>query len=126
LDLVSQLSRQAFDSCQRLAESQAFDSVALGGAKGGHMTLPMSVFLTEGNVEIYLSRLHTTWDPEERDKLLRLLVQAQMGASREHLENGERRVNEGRDRVITQRRPVIDIPLPERARVLKLPCCWRP
>ncbi len=81
------------------------------------MTSPMSVFLTEGNVEIYLSRLHTTWSLEERDRLLRLLVQeeSRMGTSREHLENGERRVSDGRDRIIRQRRLVADIPPPERA-----------
>jgi hypothetical protein len=76
----------------------------------------MSVFLTEGNVEIYLARLHSTWNPEERDKLLRLLIreESQMGLSREHLENGERRVTDGRDRIARQRRLVADIPLPER------------
>lgn len=79
------------------------------------MTSPMKVFLTEGNVEIYLSRLHTTWNPEDRDKLLRLLVreESSMGASREHLENGERRVSEGRDRIDRQRRLVADIPFHE-------------
>lgn len=81
------------------------------------MTSEMSVFLIEGNVEIYLSRLHTTWNPEERDKLLRLLAreESQMGLSREHLENGERRVSDGRDRIARQRRLIADIPLPGRA-----------
>lgn len=99
------------------AESQAFGSLALAVPKGAHVTSPMSVFLTEGNVEIYLSRLHAAWSPEEREKLLRLLVreESQIGSSREHLENGERRVNEGRDRVDKQRRLVADIPLPERS-----------
>ncbi|MBY0320846.1 MAG: hypothetical protein K2X72_19135 [Reyranella sp.] len=98
-----------------VAEDQ--HSVGAGGAEGGNMTSPMSVFLTEGNVEIYLSRLHTTWSLEERDRLLRLLVQeeSRMGTSREHLENGERRVSDGRDRIIRQRRLVADIPPPERA-----------
>ncbi len=78
------------------------------------MTSPMSVFLIEGNVEIYLSRLHTTWNPEERDKLLRLLVreEAQMGFGREHLENAQRRVSDGRDRIARQRRLVDNLPLP--------------
>jgi hypothetical protein len=77
---------------------------------------PMNVFLTEGNVEIYLSRLHATWNAEERDKLLRLLLQeeAHMGASREHLENGERRVSEGRDRIAKQRQAVAGLPVEER------------
>jgi hypothetical protein len=72
----------------------------------------MNVFLTESNVEIYLSRLHTTWNAEDRDKLLRLLVreESQMGFSREHLENGERRTMEGRDRVTRQRELVANIP----------------
>ncbi len=76
----------------------------------------MNVFLTEGNVEIYLSRLHMTWSAEERDKLLRFLVREEdrMGASREHLENGERRVNEGRELVARQRQLVAEIPLNER------------
>jgi hypothetical protein len=47
------------------------------------MSTQMNVFLTEGNVEIYLSKLHLTWKPEERDKLLRLLAreEQQMGAA---------------------------------------------
>lgn len=68
----------------------------------------ISIFLTEGNVEIYLSQLHKTWDREDRDKLLRLLVREedQMGSAREHLENGERRVHEGRQRIARQRQIV--------------------
>jgi hypothetical protein len=83
----------------------------------------MRVFLTEGNVEIYLSQLHTTWNPDERDKLLRLLVreESSMGASREHLENGERRVSEGRDRIDRQRRLVADTPFHQRT-LLKRHC----
>jgi hypothetical protein len=82
------------------------------------MTSPMGVFVTEGNVEIYLSRLHTTWNLEERDKLLRLLAreEAQMGLNREHLENGERRVSEGRERIAKQRRIVADGLLHEQTR----------
>ena len=47
----------------------------------------MDVFVTEGNVEIYLSRLHTTWNALGRDKLRRLVCedQARMGFSREHI-----------------------------------------
>ncbi len=72
------------------------------------MSTPMNVFVTETNVEIYLSRLHETWDAETRDTLLRLLAQeeSQMGNSREHFENGERRVSEGRARVEKQRQMV--------------------
>ena len=69
---------------------------------------PMNVFVTEGNVDIYLSQLHETWNPEDRGKLLQLLIreEAQMGTSREHLEHGERRVSEGRQRVARQRQIV--------------------
>jgi len=70
----------------------------------------MNVFTTEGNVDIYLSRLHLTWSAEERDKLLRLLVQeeARMGDDREHIERAERRVADGRERVIRQRQLVAE------------------
>ncbi len=56
------------------------------------MSTPMNDFLTEGNVEIYLSRLHNAWDVGARDVLLRLLVEedGRMGQSRVHFENGER------------------------------------
>jgi hypothetical protein len=98
------------------AMAEGHHSIGAGGADGANMTSPMNVFLTEGNVEIYLSRLHTTWSTEERDRLLRLLVQeeSRMGSSREHVENGERRVSDGRDRIVKQRRLVADIPPPER------------
>jgi hypothetical protein len=66
---------------------------------------PFNAFVTEGNVEIYLSRLHTTLNRIDRDNLLRLLAaeQAKMGGRREHLENGERRVADGLVRLQNQR-----------------------
>jgi hypothetical protein len=66
---------------------------------------PMNVFVAEGNVEIYLSKLHTTLNPIDRDNLLRLLAKEQetMGMSRKHVENGERRVKDGRNRLERQR-----------------------
>jgi hypothetical protein len=78
---------------------------------------PMNVFVTEGNVEIYLSKLHTTWNVQERDMLLRLVGQemARMGLSREHLENGERRVAQGKERVRRQRALVAELHLQEQA-----------
>ena len=74
---------------------------------------PMDVFVTEGNVEIYLSRLHTTWNALGRDKLRRLVCedQARMGFSREHIENGERRAREGRERLKKQRELVAQLDL---------------
>ena len=78
---------------------------------------PMDVFVTEGNVDIYLSKLHTTWNVRERDTLLRLVCQeeARMGLSREHLENGERRVAEGWERLRRQRELVARLRLEEQA-----------
>ena len=63
------------------------------------------VFVTEGNVDIYLSKLHTTWDEGQRDSLLRLVIaeEARMGLSREHVEYGERRVDDGHKRLARQR-----------------------
>lgn len=65
----------------------------------------LNVFVTESNVEIYLTGLYKTLSPAERDNLLRLLVkeEAAMGTAREHVENGERRVIDGRDRLERQR-----------------------
>lgn len=77
---------------------------------------PLDVFVTEGNVDIYLSRLYLTWDPVERDNLLRLVAteESRMGRSREHLENGERRVAQGRERLDMQREMVARLALPDR------------
>ena len=81
---------------------------------------PMEVFVTEGNVEIYLSRLHRTWNACDRDMLLRLLCQeeARMGFSREHLENGEKRVLEGRERLRKQRELVAQLGSQDQAALL--------
>jgi hypothetical protein len=83
----------------------------------GDRMSPMNVFVTEGNVEIYLSKFHTTWNVQERDMLLRLVRQEEdrMGLSREHLENGERRVAEGRERLRRQRELVTELRLQEQA-----------
>lgn len=69
---------------------------------------PMDVFIAEGNLEIYLSHLHASWNPEQRESLLRLLAEqlGQMAFAREHLENAQRRVTDGRDRVSRQRQLV--------------------
>jgi hypothetical protein len=69
------------------------------------MDSKLDVFMTEGNVEIYLSKLSDTLDPAVRDTILRLLVneEEKMGRAREHVENGERRVIEGRRRLEQQR-----------------------
>ena len=79
------------------------------------MSTPLNVFLREGNVELYLSKLHATWEPAERDTLLRLLAkeESQMGRSREHLENGERRVADGRECLERQRRAIAASPSQE-------------
>ena len=69
------------------------------------MSNPVDVFVTESNVEMYLSRTYECLDAAQRDVLLRLLVEEEdrMGRSREHMENGQRRVEDGRDRVKRQR-----------------------
>ena len=71
----------------------------------------MEAFVTEGNVEIYLSRLHSTWNACDRDMLLRLLCEemARMGFNHGHLENGERRVLEGRERLEKHRELVAQL-----------------
>jgi hypothetical protein len=81
------------------------------------MSTPQNVFVTESNIDIYLSKLHQTHDPTERDVLVRLILeeQSRMGLSREHVENGERRVVEGRRRVEQQRLLVSEVPPPNRA-----------
>jgi hypothetical protein len=72
---------------------------------------------TEGAIERYLEKLHATWDVEERDHLLHLVVEAEsrMGISRERFENGERQVVEGRQRVDKQRALVAQLPIERRA-----------
>ena len=77
----------------------------------------LDVFVAEGNVEIYLSKLQRAWSAEERDALLRLLIaeEDQMGRSREHLLNGQRRVWEGRARVRKQQELVARLPTERQA-----------
>jgi hypothetical protein len=69
------------------------------------MNSPMNVFVTEGNVEIYLSKAYTSGNAVERDRLLRLLrdEEDRMGAAREHLQNGERRIDDCEQRLAQQR-----------------------
>ncbi|SKA38739.1 hypothetical protein SAMN02745126_06093 [Enhydrobacter aerosaccus] len=68
----------------------------------------MDVFIRERNVEMYLDRLYTELDADKRATLVRLLVdeESQMARSREHLDNGERRVAAGLVRVERQRQLV--------------------
>ena len=82
---------------------------------------PLNVFVTEGNIEIYLSRLYATWEPETRDGLLRLVSQEEgrMGARREHLENGERRVAQGRELLERQHLAVAQLSEEERGASLE-------
>jgi hypothetical protein len=65
------------------------------------LTTPLNSFVTEHNVDIYLSKLRATFNATERDSLLRLLIaeEDRMARTSEHLENGERRISEGRDRI---------------------------
>jgi len=65
----------------------------------------LNVFVTESNVELFLSKVYKAQTPEERDTLLRLVVEQQdrMGRRREHVENGQRRLNDCRERVRRQR-----------------------
>lgn len=76
----------------------------------------LNVFVAERNVDIYLSKLHNGLNPSERDVILRLLVKEEgdMGLSREHVDNGERRVIDGRQRVKRHRILVADLSLKKR------------
>jgi hypothetical protein len=78
---------------------------------------PLNVFVTESNVEIYLSTLHVAWDAASEDNLLRLVAKekACMGLSREHLENGERRVAQGKELLGKQRAIVARLSPQERS-----------
>jgi hypothetical protein len=69
------------------------------------MNNAIDVFVAESNVEMYLSKAHVCLDAEQRDVLLRLLAaeEDRMGNSREHVENGERRLEECKERVKCQR-----------------------
>lgn len=69
----------------------------------------MNVFVTESNVDQYLSKAYSALDREERDVLLRLMVEEQgrMGGRLEHVENAKRRLDDCRERV-RQQRGVVD------------------
>lgn len=69
------------------------------------MNNPVNVFVTESNVEMYLSKAYECLDSERRDMLLRLLAEeeSRMGTSREHVENGQRRLDDCKERVERQR-----------------------
>ena len=81
------------------------------------MSTPRNLFVTEGNVEIYLSRLYVTWDAHERATLLRLVAEEEtrMGESQEHVQNGERRVIDGRERIQRQRQIVDQVAADQRS-----------
>ncbi len=69
---------------------------------------PMDNFVSEGNIEIFLSKLWSTWSVDERDTLFRLVAaeETQMATSRQHtLENG-RRIADCENRLEQQRRIV--------------------
>jgi len=92
-------------------DAKQLQDVWFSRVEGPSMT-SLNVFVTESNVELYLSKLYTTINPAERDNLLRLLANevAAMGYSREHVENGERRMAECRQRLERQRLIVSGLP----------------
>lgn len=69
------------------------------------MNTSVNTFVTESNVEMYLSKAYQCLDAAERDLLLRLVVEEEgrMGNSREHMENGQRRLEDCKERVKRQR-----------------------
>ena len=71
----------------------------------------MDVFVTEGNVEIYLSGAYETLDPERRDALLRLVVEeeSRMARQRKHLERNKERLADCEIRVPRQRALVSEL-----------------
>ncbi len=80
----------------------------------------MDTFVRERNVEMYLDRLYTELDDSTRHTLFRLLVdeESKMAKSREHLENGERRVADGLARLEKQRQLVAALTTEGRARAV--------
>jgi len=84
------------------------------------MNTPTNVFVTENNVEMYLSKAYKSLDRDQRDLLLRLVSEeeARMGHSREHVESAARRLEDSRERVQRQRDVVAGLPAqdPNRAR----------
>ena len=79
---------------------------------------PMDVFITEGNVDKYLAKLHETWNHRERGTLLSLVreEEGRMGHRREHLERANGRATEGRERLEKQRDLLANASLPEEHR----------
>jgi alpha-ketoglutarate-dependent taurine dioxygenase len=69
------------------------------------MNTPLNAFVTETNVELYLSKAYQALNVEERDLLLRLVAteEALMGKSREHMDNGQRRLQDCEQRLQQQR-----------------------
>jgi hypothetical protein len=64
----------------------------------------MNVFVTESNVDRYLAQVRECSDLNQRDVLLRLVVEeeARMGHRREHMDNNQRRLTECKDRLARQ------------------------
>ena len=79
------------------------------------MNNPVDVFVTESNVDMYLSKAYLSLDAAERDLLLRLVAdeESRMGSNRVHMENGQRRVENCKDRVKRQRELVGSLPREE-------------
>lgn len=75
------------------------------------MSNDMNLFVTESNVDIYLSKAYQSLDDEERNTLLRLVIDEEdrMGSRREHLENGQRRLEDCELRIRRQREIVSDL-----------------
>jgi hypothetical protein len=84
------------------------------------MNNPTNVFVTESNVEMYLSRAYECLDGNQRDLLLRLVMEEEtrMGKMREHMEHAQRRLDDCRERVRRQREVVLALPYqdPNRAK----------
>lgn len=72
----------------------------------------LNVFVTENNVELFLSKAYKSANPEERDGLLRLIAEEQrrMGHGREHVENAQRRLLDCRARIHRQRHVLFALP----------------
>lgn len=89
------------------------------------MNNPVNVFVTESNVDIYLSKAYGCRDAKERDLLLRLVIdeESRMGASREHMDNGQRRVEDCKERVKRQRELIGSLQRKERR--VRAELCWR-
>lgn len=81
------------------------------------MSNPVNAFVTESNVDLYLSKAYVCRDPQQRDLLLRLLIEEEdrMGSAREHMENGHRRLEDCKERVKRQRELLALLPNENRA-----------